>query len=223
MGRFGWAEDPRFADRRDAGRRLAERLAHLAPLQPIVVGLPRGGVIVAAEVAAALAASLELLVVRKLGVPEQPELALGAIAEGGSRVLNADVLEASWVGEGELARLTAREEAELAQEVTRYRRGRQPLAVADRVVIVVDDGLATGATARAAIGALRERGARRVVLAVPVAPRDTADAFATLADEVVVLAAPRPFLAVGNAYLEFGPVDDADVIAALDGGTRAGG
>ena len=221
MARFGFRESPRFDDRRDAGRRLAARLADLAPLHPVVIGLPRGGVLVGAEVAAGLDAPLELLVVRKLGVPEQPELALGAIAEGGARVLNPDVLEVTGIDEGALARLTAREEAALAEEVARYRRGRMPLEVADRVVIVVDDGLATGATARVAIMALRERGARRIVLAVPVAPRDAVEAFAALADDVVVLAVPRPFIAVGTAYRDFGPAVDAEVLAALDAGARS--
>jgi len=209
-----------FDDRRDAGRRLAARLADRAPLHPVVIGLPRGGVLVAAEVAAGLDAPLDLLVVRKLGVPEQPELALGAVAEGGARVLNADVLDATMIGMDELARLTEREAAALADEVARYRRGRPPLDVADRLAIIVDDGLATGATARVAIASLRERGAGRLVLAVPVAPRETVEALAALADEVVVLAVPHPFLAVGTAYAAFGPTTDAEVIAALDAGVR---
>ncbi len=220
MARFGFPEGARFADRRDAGRRLADRLADLAPLRPIVVGLPRGGVLVAAEVAAGLGAPLELLVVRKLGVPEQPELALGAIAEGGARVLNADVLDATGMHADELARLTAREEAALTEEVTRYRRGRPPLDVGDRLVIVVDDGLATGATARVAIVALRDRAARRIVLAVPVAPRDAVESFRTFADELVVLDVPRPFFSVGSAYRDFSATTDAEVIAALDAGAR---
>jgi len=221
MARFGIQDGPWFADRRDAGWRLGKRLAHLALLRPIVVGLPRGGVIVAAQVAAGLGAPLDLLVVRKLGAPQQPELALGAIAEGGSRVLNADVVEATWIGEAELARLTAREQAALADEVTRYRRGRPPLEVADRVVVVVDDGLATGATARAASQALRGRGAQRIVLAVPVAPADTVRAFEAIADEVVVLDVPRPFLAVGSAYGDFSAATDEEVLAALDESARA--
>lgn len=220
MGRFDFPWEPRFADRRAAGRRLAARLADLGPLRPIVIGLPRGGVIVAAEVAAGLDAPLELLVVRKLGVPEQPELALGAIAEGGARVVNTEVLDATRIGASELDRLTDREEAALAEEVTRYRRGRAPLDVTDRLVIVVDDGLATGATARVAVQALRARGARRVVLAVPVAPADAVRAFDAIVDELVVLAVPRPFLSVGSAYQEFGSAADAEVIAALDAGAR---
>ncbi|HTS15535.1 MAG TPA: phosphoribosyltransferase family protein [Candidatus Sulfotelmatobacter sp.] len=221
MRRLGFSGEPLFADRRDAGRHLAARLAKTAADRPIVVGLPRGGVIVAAEVAAALGAPLDLLVVRKLGVPEQPELALGAIAEGGVRVLNDDVLLAAGIRAAELDRITAREQAALADEVARYRRGRPAREVVGRPVIVVDDGLATGATARVALAALRERGAGPVTLAVPVAPRDTVAALAALADDLLVLTQPRPFFAVGTAYIEFGAATDADVMAALDAGRRA--
>jgi putative phosphoribosyl transferase len=212
----------RFIDRRDAGRRLAEELAQRLPGsadgRPVVMGLPRGGVAVAAEVAAGLAAPLEVLVARKLGVPEQPELALGAIAEGGVRVINEDVRDAIRIGDGEVARIALREEAALVAEVTRYRGGRPPLDVADRVVILVDDGLATGATARAAILALRQRRARRIVLAVPVAPRDTVEAFRAITDDIVVLTTPRPFLSVGSAYDDFTAATDEQVVAALEAG-----
>ena len=198
MRRFSLPVATAFADRLDAGRLLAElvaqRLPDLASERPVVIGLPRGGVLVAAEVAAGLDAPLDLLVARKLGVPEQPELALGAIAEGGVRVINEDVRDATGLGDQELARITSREQAALAAEVAAYRRGRPPLDVADRLVILVDDGLATGATARAAILALRQGRASRVVLAVPVAPRDTVEAFQGLADDIIVLddAAPVP-------------------------------
>jgi putative phosphoribosyl transferase len=210
----------RFIDRRDAGRRLAEVLAQwlpdLADGRLVVIGLPRGGVPVAAEVAAGLAAPLEVLVARKLGVPEQPELALGAIAEGGVRVINEDVRDAIRIGDGEVARIALREEAALVAEVARYRGGRSPLDVAERVVILVDDGLATGATARAAILALQQRRARRIVLAVPVAPRDTVEAFRAITDDIVVLATPRPFLSVGSAYDDFTAATDERVVAALE-------
>lgn len=221
MRRFNFPAAPRFTDRLDAGKRLAGTVAQLPDLssgRPIVIGLPRGGVLVAAEVATALDAPLDLLVARKLGVPEQPELALGAIAEGGVRVINEDVRAAIGLGDQELVRITSREEAALAEEVATYRRGRPPLDVADRLVIVIDDGLATGATARAAIVALRQRGARSIVLAVPVAPHDTVQAFRGVADEVIVLTAPRPFLSVGTAYRDFPAATDAEVITALDGG-----
>jgi putative phosphoribosyl transferase len=220
--RFSFQATTRFTDRREAGRRLAEmvaeRLPDLASGQPVVIGLPRGGVLVAAEVAAGLGAPLELLVARKLGVPDQPELALGAVAEGGVRVINEDVRDATRISDAELAVIAGREETAVAAEVSRYRRGRPPLDVADRLVILVDDGLATGATARAAILGLRQRRARRIVLAVPVAPRDTVEAFRALTDDIVVLMTPRPFLSVGSAYLDFTATRDEEVVAALDAG-----
>lgn len=161
-----------FRDRRDAGRQLAKHLTAHAALHPIVVGLPRGGVVVAAEVAACLDAPLDILVVRKLGSPLQPELGLGAIAEGEVRVLNERLVADEGVGPVELDALTARERAEVERRVARYRGNRPRLDLRDRTVLLVDDGLATGYTARAAIEAARRVGARQVILAVPVASDD---------------------------------------------------
>jgi putative phosphoribosyl transferase len=158
-----------FVDRRDAGRQLAGRLVPLVSGQPIVVGLPRGGVPVAYEVARALGAPLDVLVVRKLGCPWQPELGVGALGEGGIRLLNRRLMREVGVTETDLGEVIEREQQELDARVVRYRGDRDPIPVEGRTVIVVDDGLATGFTARAAIEVLRRRGAGRVVLAVPVA------------------------------------------------------
>ena len=160
-----------FQDRRDAGRQLAVRLAEYVPLRPMVVAMPRGGVLVAVEIADALAAPLDILCVRKLGVPWQPELGIGAIAEGGIRVLNDGLIHDAGVRAADVEQVTIEETAELARRVKRYRGDRPATPVGGRTVILVDDGLATGYTARAAIQALRIAGAERVVLAVPVAPR----------------------------------------------------
>lgn len=204
-----------FADRREAGRQLAHRLIRNASLEPLVVGLPRGGVPVAAEVADRLGAELDVIVVRKLGCPWQPELGIGAIAEGGVRVLNDALVEEVGIGRDQLDAETAREEAELARRVGRYRGDRAPISVANRVVIVVDDGLATGYTARAAIEALRRRGARRVILAVPVAPEDSIAAMRDVADEVVVVDVPSWFLSIGEFYEDFRQTSDAEVVGLL--------
>ncbi|MFE0464952.1 phosphoribosyltransferase, partial [Kitasatospora sp. NPDC058965] len=150
-----------FADRVTAGRQLARRLRHLADRQPVVLGLPRGGVPVAAEVARALDAPLDVVLVRKLGVPTQPELGLGAVGEGGVRVVNPEVLHATRVTEEQLARVTERETAELARRALRYRGGRARPALAGRTAVVVDDGIATGSTARAACLVVRQLGAAR--------------------------------------------------------------
>jgi putative phosphoribosyl transferase len=203
---------PQFADRFDAGRRLAAELTAYAGGDDVVVlALPRGGVPVAAEVATALGAPLEVFVVRKLGVPGQEELAMGAIASGGVRVLNEDVVAASAIGPEEITRITEREGETLKEQERAYRGGRAPVKVADRVAIVVDDGLATGATMRAAVTALRELGARRIVVAVPTAPRETCRSLRAIADEVVCATSPDPFRAVGLWYADFAPVDDEQV------------
>jgi putative phosphoribosyl transferase len=206
----------RFRDRHDAGRRLAERLAAAAWRDPVVLALPRGGVPVAVEVAEPLGAVVEVLVARKLGAPRQPELGVGAIAEDGEPILDARLLERLGLTAAALDDVVARERAELARRVERYR-GTRPLPeLAGRDVIVVDDGLATGATARAALRALRPHRPARLVLAVPVgAPAAVAD-LASEADEVVCLHAPRDFAAVGQFYDRFEQTDDATVIALLD-------
>ncbi len=216
-----------FADRADAGRRLAARLARSDDEDVVVLGLPRGGVPVAAEVAAALGAPLDVILVRKLGVPSQPELAVGAIGESGVRLVNDDVASGARIDPETLAGIEARERAELERRARRYRQARPGVSMAGRTAIVVDDGFATGATARAACRVARRLGARRVVLAVPVAPRGWEQRVGTDADECVALDTPEPFRAVGQAYRDFAQVPDDVVIdlitAAHDGGTNARG
>jgi len=205
----------RFGDRQQAGRRLAARLESFRACDPIVVALPRGGVPVAAEVAARLHAPLDVLVVRKIGHPRQPELAVGALGEDGVVVLDEHSIAQLAVTPEALAVAVARERAELERRVVRYRGKRPRQPVAGRTVIVVDDGLATGASAKAAIEVLGRSGAARIVLAVPVAPADTCDALARLADEVVCLSTPADFRAVGRWYEKFGQVSDEEVAALL--------
>jgi len=204
----------RFADRRDAGRMLAARLLADPPRMPVVLGLPRGGVPVAAEVAAALGAPLDVLVVRKLGVPWHEEVAMGAVGEGGARVLNDGVIAAAGVCAAEVARVERRERAEVEQRISRFREGRTALPLRGRTAVLVDDGIATGATARAACAIARARGAASVLVAVPVA---APDALASLdeADGVVCLRAPQGFSAVGMHYLDFRQVDDGEVVDLL--------
>ncbi|MFJ8621510.1 phosphoribosyltransferase family protein [Kitasatospora sp. NPDC093550] len=204
-----------FADRTDAGRRLAARLGHLGGTGAIVVALPRGGVPVAAEVAEALGAPLDICVIRKLGVPYQPELGMGAIGEDGVRVLNEQVIRLGSVTDGQLAEVERRERAELERRARRYRGDRPPADVRGRTVVVVDDGIATGSTARAACRILRERGAARVVLAVPVAPRDWTDRLEEVADELVCVDTPSPFFAIGEFYADFSQTEDAEVLRLL--------
>jgi predicted phosphoribosyltransferase len=204
-----------FDDRRDAGRQLAERLLDVAGDAPVVIGLARGGVAVAAEVADRLGAPLDVMIVRKLGVPWQPELGVGAIAEGGVRILNDALIEEIGLDAGAIDAVAAREGRELERRLHRYRGDRPPAAVGGRTVILVDDGLATGDTARAAILALRARGAARVVLAVPVAPPETVGALAEVADRVVAIQQPTFFMAIGEFYRDFSQTTDADVAEIL--------
>ena len=209
-----------FRDRREAGRRLAEALDPLRDEDPVVVGLPRGGVPVAFEVARALDAPLDVLIVRKLGVPFQPELGMGAVGEDGVRVLNPEVVGGAGVTEEDIARVEARERVEVEQRARLFRRGSAGIPLAGRTVIIVDDGLATGGTARAAVRVARERGARRIVLAVPVAPPDTVDQLSAEADEVVCLESPEAFWAIGAWYDDFSQTPDREVIDLLQ---EAGG
>ncbi|MFP3905428.1 MAG: phosphoribosyltransferase family protein [Acidimicrobiales bacterium] len=204
-----------FEDRLDAGRQLAERLEHLRDPQPVVVGLPRGGVPVAAEVASRLGAPLDVLLVRKIGVPNQPELAMGAIGEGGVRVVNQDVVRMARVTEDQWAAVEQREWAELERRAERLRGPHPRLSLEGRVVVLVDDGIATGSTARAACRVARAAGAKRVVLAVPVAPGDWTESFAGEADELIALATPEPFQAVGRWYRRFDATSDEEVEACL--------
>jgi putative phosphoribosyl transferase len=205
-----------FRDRQDAGRRLAEHLQHLAGEAMVVLGLPRGGVPVAFEVARALGAPLDVVLVRKLGVPVQPELAMGAIGEDGVRVISADVVRSFGVDEHELARVEARERGELERRVARYRRGRPMTSVSGITAIVVDDGIATGATARAACEVMREHGARRVVLAVPVAAPSSVARLEEVADEVVCVTTPPTLRSVGEWYDDFEQTTDEQVVDLLD-------
>ncbi|WP_282703527.1 phosphoribosyltransferase family protein [Streptomyces sp. CC219B] len=213
----------RFENRADAGRRLARRLDHLRSGDVVVLGLPRGGVPVAHEVARALGAPLDVLVVRKLGLPWQPELGFGAVGEGGVRVLNDDVLAGVRLGAGEQAAVEEAQRAELDRRLRRYRSGREPLPLTGRTAVVVDDGLATGATAEAACRIVRDRGAARVVLAVPVGPHSTVDRLRAVADQVVCLLPVRLLGAVGAWYDNFEQVDDGEVTALLARAARTAG
>ncbi|HST42543.1 MAG TPA: phosphoribosyltransferase family protein [Conexibacter sp.] len=208
-----------FEDRRDAGRQLGERAAPLAREHPVVVGLPRGGVPVAFEVARTLDAPLDVLVARKIGAPANPEFGIGAVAEGGVRVLNDWALRSLALSSDEIDHASARAERELVQRVGRYRGGHPPIDVHDRTVVLVDDGLATGGTARAALRALRARGPARLVLAVPVGARETLDDLRAECDEIVCLQAPEPMWAVGYWYRDFGQTTDAEVRALLSQAT----
>ncbi len=209
-----------FADRTDAGRRLGAVIAARAEVtdefdDAVVLGLPRGGVPVAAEVADALGAPLDVVVVRKLGVPHHREYAMGAIGEGGVRVLDDQVVAALRLSDHEVAVVESEERAELARRVERYRGARVAVAVDGRCALLVDDGLATGATALAACSVVRALGARRVVVAVPVASPQAVDAVRAVADQVISLHTPPDFRAVGAWYDDFAPTSNDTVVELL--------
>ena len=208
-------DDVRFADRHDAGRQLAAALERFREQHPVVVAIPRGGVPVAAEIARALEAPLDVIMVRKIGAPWQPEFAIGAVAEGGVRVLAERDLEVLGIGAAELDALIAKAERELAERSERYRGTRRPLEVKGRTVVLVDDGLATGRTAQAAAVALRGQGAARVVLAVPVAAAQSVRELEESVDEVVALQVPGDLLAIGFWYRDFSPTADEEVTTIL--------
>jgi predicted phosphoribosyltransferase len=202
----------RFRNRVEAGRRLAELLkAYANRPEVLVLALPRGGVPVAYEVARALGAPLDLFLVRKLGVPGHHELAMGAIASGGVRVLNRDVVDMLRIPESAIAAVAAREQTELERRERAYRGDRPPPEVRGKTVILIDDGLATGSTMRAAVGALRQEGPARIVVAVPAAAPETCAEFEVEVDEIVCAIAPDPFFAVGLWYEDFSETSDDEV------------
>ncbi len=211
-----------FSDRTAAGRLLADEVARLAPAQPVVVGLPRGGVPVAAEVARVLGAPLDVIVVRKLGVPFQPEVAFGAVGEGGVRLIDQATVRAARLGDQDCARVEEAQRAELERRLARYRQGRQRASLAGRTAVIVDDGIATGSTASVACEVARRQGAARVLLAVPVAAPQALERLRHEADAVVCLSAPARFSAVGQWYEDFAQVGDEEVSALLAAAARAG-
>lgn len=205
----------RFADRAEAGERLASRLEHLRDRDCLVLGLPRGGVPVGFRVAERLGAPLDVLLVRKLGAPGRPELALGAIGEGGVKVLDRERMERLGVSGGSLREVEERERAELERQASLFRAGRPGMDPAGRTAVIVDDGVATGSTALAACRTARRAGAARVVMAAPVAPRGWEKAFTGAADECAAVAAPARFWAIGLFYRDFSPTPDAEVMDLL--------
>jgi predicted phosphoribosyltransferase len=207
----------KFRDRSDAGRALAAALRHYSNRNDVMVlALPRGGVPVAYEVARELGAPLDIFLVRKLGVPGHEEYAMGALAEGGAVVLNRDVIQQLGIPPRAVESVIQQERAELERRARLYRSGRAPPEVRDRVVILVDDGLATGSTMRAAVQALRSLRPARVVVAVPVAPPETCEALRDVADEVICLRTPEPFFAVGLWYADFAQTLDSEVRELLE-------
>jgi putative phosphoribosyl transferase len=209
-----------FCDRQEAGRMLANELAGLSLHAPVVLALPRGGVPVAAEVAAVLKAPLDLVIVRKVGAPGNPELAVAAIVDGDPPdvVLNREIVEAYNLDDAALATLVKRERPELQRRRTLYRRSRSPLSIAGKTAVLVDDGAATGTTMKVAIRALKRRSPMAIVVALPIAPPQTVAELSQEADRIVCLAQPPRFRALGYYYRNFEQLDDEDVLAALGRG-----
>jgi putative phosphoribosyl transferase len=206
-----------FSDRSQAGKALADRLQEQKPEDPVVLALPRGGLPVAAEIASALDAPLGLLLVRKVGVPYQPELAAGAVVDGDEPeyVINQDILRATGISEENFRAAASKQLDEIARRRALYYRDRKPVPVSGKTAIIVDDGIATGATVKAGIVGVRRRGPKRIILAVPVAPKDTIDELRGLVNDVVCLEMPDPFFAIGCHYLDFRQLTDDDVIRIL--------
>jgi putative phosphoribosyl transferase len=213
-----------FADRSEAGRRLAERLARFKAEQPLVLALPRGGVPVGFEVAKALAAPLDLILVRKIGAPFQPELAIGAVVDGdqAETVLNRDLVADLEIAEGYVDRERAKQLQEIERRRRLYAAGRPRIELRDRTAIVVDDGIATGATMEAALHAVRRAGPRRLVLAVPVAPPETIERLRPQVDAIECLITPRDLGAIGMFYADFRQLSDDEVVALLERAAACG-
>jgi len=207
-----------FANRRAAGHDLASELAKRHLVDPVVLALPRGGVPVAVEIAKALKAPLDLVLVRKIGVPIQPELAAAAVVDGGEPqiVVNEDVMRLAGLDRGYIDQEAKRELAEIERRRKAYLGGRPRVPLEGRTLIVVDDGIATGASIRAALKALRRRDPKALILAVPVAPAETVEALRAEVDELICLATPEPFLAIGIHYLDFRQLSDEEVVSILE-------
>jgi putative phosphoribosyl transferase len=205
----------RYRDREEAGAVLARSLGRYRGQQPMVLGIPRGGVPVAAAVARDLDGELDIVVARKLGAPGHEELAIGAVTADGGRFLNDDVIRALGVSDEYLQRVTAEQMREARSREQRFRAGRAPASLGGRTVILVDDGLATGATMRAAVRAVRARGPARLIAAVPVGSTEACEAIAAEVDQVVCPSRPEPFMAIGLHYVDFRQVDDGDVVGLL--------
>lgn len=205
-----------FDDRLDAGRQLGEALQKYRHEEPIIMGIPRGGVVVAAEVAEALEAPLDVIIPRKIGAPHNPEVAIGAVTQDGTVIKDEAVVELLGLSDGQIRFLADRVSGEIARRVDRYRGGRSALDLQDKTVIVVDDGIATGFTVQAALKSIRNMKPRRLVLAVPVATVDTVHCLEGQVDELIVLEAPENFYAVGQFYSDFDQTSDEEVVEILN-------